>query len=337
MGKQVCQGGEMSAILASEVTQLFYRDAPVFNFAAIVRDLRAAFAKPKGPKPVVTWDCDDLAVLDFNAARLLIGVSENLPGAHSVCLTIAVGQSRLMTKTVLSQKDQLALLHGVADRLDSRFPCDVRQRQVANQPLSPDAMDRLVDVMFQKDETAPLRVQDTVAPLSEVPQAEPSLETTDPRDVDRLMNRLSSELVTRTPNIISRAIASATPKGRSAQGGNQTRGVDRAKSPQSGEVLASDRFKKPKLFWRKGQIILPSAASDDDQALMDTPNRPAGNDLAAVRHALCAPDGAQGGGRSGLAMLTKRALQTLVSVPKQIALTDRHRRDMPPPVNPFKH
>jgi hypothetical protein len=315
----------MSDILTSEVTQLLYRVAPQLNFAQVVGDLHKALEEPSCPDLVLTWDCDDIALLDFSAARVVIGFSENLPGEHAACLTVAVGQSPSNPTATLPKPDLDILGQSVTERLQQRFPSDARLTQTLDQPLTPDLTDRVVDGLFQLVIAPP-------APAAPVAQSEPKAEpaaimatVAEPSDMDRLMNRLSSELTARTPNIISRAIASASPKSRANAAQDKAVAASKAAVASSEPSLAIVAKVKIAggLFWRKAPQVRTGHPMPTE-ATQNHPKRASSTELKAVREALYATDHALGfsGGlvaSSRIAAQTKHALQTLAALPGGLA------------------
>lgn len=289
----------MSAVLTSRVTQLLYVEAPHLNFAHVVGELHAALAAPDLIAPILTWDCDDIALLDFSAGRVVVAFADNLPGAHSACLTIAAGYSAMPDAPMLPQADQELLCQALTERLDRRYPCDARLDQTLDQPLTPDLIDQLVEALGPETKISP-------APGEFCEMVALPLSSSDEVDVDRLMSRLSQELVTRSPSLISRAIASATSPAAPSQS------VKHAKT-------ITDRH-----FWPRP--LFAGLKTDHTSGTSTEPVRQGGapSELKAVRDALYAPDQAtisyttrQVGVR--IATQTRRALEVLVSLPASLA------------------
>lgn len=323
----------MSAILTTRVTQLLYTDAPHLNFAQVVTDLRDALTAPNAALPTLSWDCDDIALLDFNAGRVVVGFTENLPGAHDACLTIASGPSPLAGAAALTDADQHLLCQTVAERLERRFPSDDQQSQSLDQPLTPDLIDQVVDALFETKDTA--LADDPVSDTA----IEPPLTTASyPGDVERLMQRLSQELVTRAPGLISRAIASATPKTRPAADGAQS-GAGPAVAAQkpaaaTGSVDRRTSMFKGGTFWPKASVASGEPRTDALPATTPQQKRAASGELKAVRDALYAPDQACVGAAHAqvgvqIAAQSKRAFHTLVALPAGLAnsIADLRRND----------
>lgn len=324
----------MSAVLTSQVTQLLYRVTPILNFAQVVGDLRQAFVPSAGNPPMLTWDCDDIALLDFGAARIVIGFSDNLPGPHSASLTVAIGKSVLADGADAATTDQLLLCEAVAARLVKRFPCDAQRTQTLSHahPLTSDLIDHVVDGLYQQEVEHPFPATVTPA-VADISHPAPAAE---PGDMERLLHRLSSELTGRTPSLISRAIASATPRARASAAQNQA-------APMAGTKPAETRDPpkqaKGGLFWRKGQPSPPACIVADAQSARQAPPAASSSELKAVRDALYADDAALGSSAGRVAAQTRHALQMLAALPHSFAtaVADKRRNDVTTVGNQIKH
>lgn len=324
----------MSAVLTSQVTQLLYRVTPILNFAQVVGDVRQAFAPQAGDPPSLTWDCDDIALLDFGAARIVIGFSDNLPGAHVASLTVAIGQSVLTDSPDVATTDQLLLCEAVAARLLQRFPSDAQKSQILSHahPLTSDLIDHVVDGLYLQEvgHSPPATATPAVADISRpAPAAEPG-------DMERLMHRLSSELTARTPSLISRAIASATPRGRASAAQNQ---AATGAGTKPAETHDQPKQAKGGLFWRKGQPSPPTSIADVAPAAIQARPPASTGELKAVRDALYANDAAHGSSAGRVAAQTRHALQMLAALPHSFAaaVADKRRNDVPPVGTQIKH
>ena len=323
-------GVEMTAVLTSQVTQLLYRVTPILNFAQIVGDLRHAFVSKAGEAPTLTWDCDDIALLDFGAARIVIGFSEKLPGPNIACLTVAIGQSPLQNDADLTAADQFLLSEAVTERLSQRFPSDAQRSQTLTHPfpLTSDLIDHVVDALFQQDgDKSRPEIAAPAAPLSV--DIAPTPVGGEPSDMERLMHRLSSELTARTPSLISRAIASATPRGRKT--------AAKGRATPFTEPVVSDAETRPeiektpkargRLFWSKTSASHQAAHPDPVQSPPQARKAASSSELKAVRDALYAQDMSKGQSGTRIAAQTRHALQSLTALPLSLAavLADRRR------------
>jgi hypothetical protein len=274
-------GWNMSAALTSLVTQLLYRQVPDLDFEQVMSDLSHAFATGNGPEPIVSWDCDDMAVFDVASMRLIIGSSDNLPGPHRACITVAVGPSPLGASKDLSTTAQLALCDAVTNHLRAECPSDDHRSFSIDQRLTPDLVNHLVGALCLQGSAIP-------APSNTNADDDRPNEPPGGVDMDRLLHRFSSELTTRAPSLITKAIASATKN-----------------SPSSTAPAA--RKAKSGLFWRRAEPAPVVIAGDVDQGTQLAASSAA---LQTVRDALKAEDGSTG---SRALDKTKRALRSWIS------------------------
>jgi hypothetical protein len=280
----------MSGDQTTDVVQLLYAQVPDFNLAQVARDLAARFTPKAEPAPTLTWDCDDIAVLDFAGFRVVIGFTAGLQGRFAACITVATGQSPSDRQATKAQPLATAC-HTLADRVQALHPSDARQSQVLDCALSPYVIDRVVDALSPPPAAARSRVKDV----------------SEPGDMDRLLTRLSSELTTRSPSVISTAIASATAKVRQS--------TDKTRSDPAASAAKPNTAKHSALFWRKGQ---PTATPTQPATKSAGPHS-APSELQAVRDALYAADMAQQGRAGGLVQQTRQALQSLTALPPRLA------------------
>ena len=285
----------MATILICRVTQLLYLDAPRLNFAKVVSDILKTLVAPGSVAPALTWDCDDIALLDFKSGRIIIGYSENLPGVHSACLTIGVGQSSLSAVDQLAQSELDLLCQGVTDPLARQFPSDAKTTQILDRALTPDLIDQVVDRLFETDQDSADAVEDLTLDTQS-----PSPSSAEPGDMDRLLSRLSSELVARPPNLISRAIAQATLKRRVAE-----QLMERPPQDHPAPTKQSKARRAGGGFWQvtKGKSAIRAAGCAHASS----------SELKAIREALYATDAKRQHG-VGMLLNSRLVLQAMSSI-----------------------
>lgn len=309
----------MSVAPTTEVTQLLYGAAPQINFAQIVAKLCKVLAPTLGTSPTLTWDCDDIAMLDFEKARVVVGFSDNLPGMHSACVTIATSQSLIGKASAATRESLLELCQTIAERLERRFPSDAQQTRTLHHALTPDLIDSVVDALFEQEHSAPQPVIEA-NPLTQKPAVGPADTNAEPSDMERLMFRLSTELTTRAPGLITRAIATATQKGRDAlDRTDPTKDASRPQSPARTTTIGG-------LFWRKGEKASRGSSLAEEMSAPTPRKAAAKNELQAVRDALYAQDMARGSGVGQIAAQTKHALQMLTLIPERLASSVANKR-----------
>lgn len=331
----------MSIAFTSCVSQLLYRAAPACNFAQVIGELRDAFTPENGAAPALTWDCDDIALLDFDTARVVIGFSDNLPGAHAACFTVATGQSPLENATRLDQADQDLLCQSIIFRLERRFPSDARDSQILKHALTADLIDRVVDDLFTKDDL-PLKTLDPVQQTSDIAEPAMTNTVTEPGDMDRLLQRLSTELTARTPSLISRAIASVSPRPSGAgpvdQSLAQTR-IAKAGGAASATLRGSGTANLARGLFRL-KVKTSTEGGDDlpPQTGGRAPHRTSSAELKAVRDALYATD-ASSASVGRIVAQSKHTLQILAALPGGIvnAVVDLRRGDAMRTENKIRH
>lgn len=316
----------MTIAFTSHISQLLYRAAPACNFAQVIGELRDAFTPENSTAPALTWDCDDIALLDFNTARVVIGFSDNLPGAHAACFTVATGQSPLEYAAQLESADQDLLCQSIISRLERRFPSDARDTQILEQALTADLIDRVVDDLFTKDDlplnALPIKIVDPVQPPSD--NAEPAMinTVTEPGDMDRLLQRLSTELTARTPSLISRAIASVSPRPRGAAPVDQSSAQPTAAKDEGTAAALSCGRSTASLARGLFRIKAKTAAAGGDDFLPQTggrtPHLTSSTELKAVRDALYATD-ASSASVGRIVAQSKHTLQILAALPGGLA------------------
>lgn len=79
--------GTIGQLLCASTTQV--------NFARLVNDLGNVLGRFGDAAPLVTWDCDDIAIFDMPGTRILLGWSDDLGPEKMGCLSVAVCPSHL--------------------------------------------------------------------------------------------------------------------------------------------------------------------------------------------------------------------------------------------------
>lgn len=79
--------GTIGQLLCASTTQV--------NFARLVNDLGNVLGRFGDAAPLVTWDCDDIAIFDMPGTRILLGWTDDLGPEKMGCLSVAVCPSHL--------------------------------------------------------------------------------------------------------------------------------------------------------------------------------------------------------------------------------------------------
>ena len=304
----------MTSHLTSQIVQLLYRNTPSFNLAHVVSEMCKTFSLADGHDHNLTWDCDDIALLDLNSTRLVIGFSDNILGTHAACVTVAVGQSPQPGCAPLTKNMQLSLCRRVTDLINQRYQSDVQQTRSLDQPLTVDLIDAVVDALYQsnKPDDQPLKLTHDL----DTPDASAQISVAGPNDMDRLMGRLTSELMTRPPNLIARAIASASPMTRQ-NSSSPAYPLDTTKAMKSGSSL----------FWSRTKSMELASGNYKNQNTLQLERRAFSNELKAVRAALYTAEVSQNSGTRLISEKAKLAYLTLAALSHGLTDAVLSRRD----------
>jgi len=79
----------------SAIAQLMFAHPPLFNFARLVSELHAGLQVDGAPAGTLTWDCDDVAILDLGSVRFVMALALAPEVPFAACLTLSVGPCAL--------------------------------------------------------------------------------------------------------------------------------------------------------------------------------------------------------------------------------------------------
>ena len=317
----------MSAGVASKVALLLYEVMPPLNLAQMVADLGSIGLRLGTADPNVSWDCDDIATVDFGNTRLVIGFSDALPGRFVACITVASGSIDSSIAQTTQPTDAALLSDEIIEKLKLSFPSDDTRFFSSDRPLTPDLIDQIVEDLVQGEAADPARSKSQM-PEGDGVTNKADLPADDPGDMERLIHRLSSELTTRSSGLISRAIASATQKK------NRVAAKDAASSlPLDAKGTAKLARQKAKgtggLFWHAGDASPIATNPGPDPAAPKVATTPGAGELKAVRDALYALDQSQSTPAARLAAQAQRALQAVAAIPMGLSgkIAGKQKRD----------
>jgi hypothetical protein len=155
----------MQPVPTSTVAQLLFTTAPDLGFARIVGDLDHALAAAGQKVRALIWDHDDIASFDLEGGRIMLGLTDGLPGRFAACLTVSVGDGPAAGSRGIALR-QSAISRMIADRIAERHPPDeMRWHEI---PAVVDALviDALVDAVLAEATPAP-----AAAPAGQTPPA----------------------------------------------------------------------------------------------------------------------------------------------------------------------
>jgi hypothetical protein len=191
----------MTSALQTTVVALFYALPPAINFARLVADLDSALAGLPHGERRITWDCDDVAMVDVDGARIVLAWADRLPGALQACLAVSVGPGpdSALPDRLSHRAAPLAQL--IADRIATRMPPASIVWHTEEGVMTSDRLDIVTEALAAA--TAAEAVADMpaepieeaeAAPVAETVAAGPTPGLSDPAALDRLMARMEREL-----------------------------------------------------------------------------------------------------------------------------------------------
>ncbi|MDR9395667.1 MAG: hypothetical protein RI571_15340, partial [Roseovarius sp.] len=141
----------MQASAHGTVTALEYRTCPDLDFADIVEEFDIAFRMVDATKRSLTWDCEDIAIIERDNLRVCMGwLPPEQPGAPWY-LVVAVGptaRDRTTSQATFMGREGLDYLTDrIIERTSEFLPADAVMRGEAGQPVGPDLIDNLLELL----------------------------------------------------------------------------------------------------------------------------------------------------------------------------------------------
>lgn len=151
----------------STIAQFVFDHDPALNLALLVKELDGALQRSGAGKRMITWDCDDLVLLDVEGARFTLsycrdGVEPGKPAS----LMISVGPGPGGFADPIDRRRHDELCHLIAERLKARFAPERMLWHQVTGPVTADLIDDLFDRLpdFEittKPASAPVRSETT--------------------------------------------------------------------------------------------------------------------------------------------------------------------------------
>ncbi len=143
----------------STLAQLFYADAPDLDFKVEVEALAKAFSQ--GLLPELTWDHDDVAMLDFGPLRITLAYPSGLRRAEQTCLTVAVGDGPGSGRSLSTPRHD-AICKTITTRLARKHPISRMVWHVLPAVVTIDLIDQMTDLVAVGDEDVMARLGATL-------------------------------------------------------------------------------------------------------------------------------------------------------------------------------
>ncbi|NCO22391.1 MAG: hypothetical protein GW905_10425 [Rhodobacterales bacterium] len=158
----------MTSEPTSTLAQLFFADAPDLDFTSEVAALARAFSQ--GLLPELTWDHDDVAMLDFGPLRITLAIASGLRRAEQTCLTVAVGDGPGSGRSLTTLRHD-AICKTITTRLARKHPITRMVWHVLPAVVTTDLIDQMTDVIATSDDDVMARLGATLATGQSQPAA----------------------------------------------------------------------------------------------------------------------------------------------------------------------
>ncbi len=172
----------MTDPITSTIAQLLFRSSPDLAFPALVADLKTALNDCPARDCGLSMDHEDIAVFDLDNARIILALSNKLPGRYETCLTIGVGAAVDAEAGVGIASHQGAIARLLADRINARFMSDRMLWKTSMRPATVELINGMVDALPGLDPSRPGLHADS-------------------SDLDRLLQRYDTETAEQTSEL----------------------------------------------------------------------------------------------------------------------------------------
>lgn len=162
------------------IAQFVFDHDPALDLPVLVNELDQALQKSGAGQRRITWDCDDLALIDVDDARFALSYAdaETGAGAPQRSLMISVGPTPGIDGDFDSERHS-DLCHGIAERLRLRFAPEHTVWHNVKGPVTPDLIDDLFDRLPEFDAT-PKRPSDLRSAPARALRAFPEADLSEP-------------------------------------------------------------------------------------------------------------------------------------------------------------
>ncbi|WP_096785823.1 hypothetical protein [Rhodobacter sp. CZR27] len=135
----------MTPATASVIAQLLFVERPGIGFPGFITGLHRALLRGRAKRPVLQWDCDDVAMIDLEGARILLGLGGCPSPDHAACLTVSVGPiSNGATGSPLLRRAG-PFCRTIVECVETRWPADLVLWQRLDGAMTPERRDEMVE------------------------------------------------------------------------------------------------------------------------------------------------------------------------------------------------
>lgn len=120
---------------------------PSIDFADIVEEFDIAFQMVDSRKRSLTWDCDDIAIIDRDFVRVALGWLPAKQDGQSWHLVIAVGTSKSNEPTTIEPQSYRYIADRIVERTQEYLPSTSVLHGDAHQPIGATLVDTTFDLL----------------------------------------------------------------------------------------------------------------------------------------------------------------------------------------------
>ncbi|WP_156790703.1 hypothetical protein [Rhodobacter ferrooxidans] len=131
----------------STIAQLLYAEHPIPNFARIVGELDSALERCPAQARSLVWDCEDTAVFELDAMRIVLAHADNPGCGYLCCLTLSVGPARPEADAPALAQRLDGLCRLLVERIVTRYPAEMVLWHDKPGVVTPDALDALLQAV----------------------------------------------------------------------------------------------------------------------------------------------------------------------------------------------
>jgi len=161
----------MQSTPKSSIAQLLFTRHPLPNFAAIVNELDTALERCPAERRGLTWDCEDVVMLQLDDTRVVLSNSEAPGNGFLSCLSIAVGPNAIDAPESALTRRHEGLCRMIADGVQQRYPVEAILWHQAESPVTPDTLDDLLDALPRRTDLERLDCEIEIIAHSDAPAA----------------------------------------------------------------------------------------------------------------------------------------------------------------------
>lgn len=143
------------------VIAMEFRRAPSIQFADIVEEFDIAFQMVDSRTRALSWDCDDIALIDRDCVRVALGWLPGKQKGQPTHLVVAVGAAPDARPDAIDPNSFKFLAERIAERTHDYLPFTAVLHGKASQPIGAELVDTIFDLL--RTDTGDMH-SDTAAP-----------------------------------------------------------------------------------------------------------------------------------------------------------------------------